>query len=388
MKTRILIVVTHLLGVGHLVRMVHLARALQKAGGEIKLVSGGRPSRLIDGADIDIIQLPPVYCIDNRFESLFTAEGRPIDNIYADQRINILLKCMRSFQPHVLITELFPFGRRKLLGEFNELIIAAHKCVPRPLIISSIRDILGTPIPKRVEWTHSYLHQFYDSIMVHGDPDFIELQDSWPLEPKLLSKVTYTGYIRDTRIAPDLTSPTEAEADVVVSSGGSDMGISMLRVAVNAARIDPMRLRWLVLVSDAIGSVEFNSLVSTTLVCPRLKVERVRGDFFSVLRNARVSVSQAGYNTVVDIWVSGTNAVLVPVGRDTETEQKQRAALLNDRGMMDLLPEIDLTPERLVNAVGRAIERKREVPNKKPKLNGAEIAAQYILSLKVNNHNQ
>ena len=43
MSARVLIAVTHLLGIGHLVRARHLARALAEAGHEVTLASGGLP---------------------------------------------------------------------------------------------------------------------------------------------------------------------------------------------------------------------------------------------------------------------------------------------------------------------------------------------------------
>ncbi|SDR63313.1 hypothetical protein SAMN05519103_08478 [Rhizobiales bacterium GAS113] len=59
MSRRALIVVTHLLGVGHLARAALIARALAERGAEVRLVSGGRPSETVDLAGLDLVQLPP-----------------------------------------------------------------------------------------------------------------------------------------------------------------------------------------------------------------------------------------------------------------------------------------------------------------------------------------
>mgnify|MGYP000219796384 CR=1 FL=1 len=50
-------------------------------------------------------------------------------------------------------------------------------------------------------------------------------------------------------------------------------------------------------------------------------VEPARADFRAVLRNATLSISQAGYNAVVDTLCCADRAVLVPFGTDRETEQ-------------------------------------------------------------------
>lgn len=83
-------------------------------------------------------------------------------------------------------------------------------------------------------------------------------------------------------------------------------------------------------------------------------VERARADFPALLANCRMSVSQAGYNTVMDIMNAKARAVLVPfVGRG-ETEQSLRAARLAERGLAQLVAEPDLTPSRLAAAIDAA----------------------------------
>ena len=62
-----------------------------------------------------------------------------------------------------------------------------------------------------------------------------------------------------------------------------------------------------------------------------------------MLRRCRVSVSQAGYNTVLDILAAGARAVVVPFASERETEQQLRAERLAARGVLELLPETQLT---------------------------------------------
>ncbi len=50
------------------------------------------------------------------------------------------------------------------------------------------------------------------------------------------------------------------------------------------------------------------------------------------MAQADVSVSQAGYNTVADMLVARCRAVLIPYAQDGETEQSDRAGLLEARG--------------------------------------------------------
>ena len=90
-------------------------------------------------------------------------------------------------------------------------------------------------------------------------------------------------------------------------------------------------------------------------------LERYRADFPQMLRRCRVSVSQAGYNTVLDILAARADAVLVPFADLRETEQTLRAERLADRGVVEIVAPSALSPERLAEAIERAV-RGRPAP--------------------------
>ncbi len=75
-----------------------------------------------------------------------------------------------------------------------------------------------------------------------------------------------------------------------------------------------------------------------------MTIERFRDDFAALLAGCRVSVSQAGYNTVLDILAARARAVLVPFAAERETEQLLRAERLAARGAAELVRESELTP--------------------------------------------
>ena len=73
-----------------------------------------------------------------------------------------------------------------------------------------------------------------------------------------------------------------------------------------------------------------------------------------MLHNAVLSISQAGYNTVIETICHADRAVLVPFGTERETEQADRARVLADRGMVAVVPPGTLSPESLADAIARA----------------------------------
>jgi predicted glycosyltransferase len=68
-------------------------------------------------------------------------------------------------------------------------------------------------------------------------------------------------------------------------------------------------------------------------------------------------VSQAGYNTVLDILAARARAVLVPFAAERETEQLIRAEHLAARGAVELVRESELSPGVLGAAIERAASR-------------------------------
>src|SRR5689334_6188430 len=115
---RVAILVTHLLGTGHLSRSLILARALRDAGLAPQLISGGMPTGHLDLSGVDFVQLPPVRSDGTSFTRLLDDSGNPVTPEYMQQRIRVLEGTLRDNPPDVLITELFPFGRRVLRDEF------------------------------------------------------------------------------------------------------------------------------------------------------------------------------------------------------------------------------------------------------------------------------
>src|SRR5690606_20975828 len=107
--------------------------------------SGGSPAPLAKTDGATLVQLPPVRTRGTDFRTLLDEAGEPVTEARLARRREMLLDSLRTFRPDILVTELFPFGRRVLAEEFMALLEEAHGMRPRPLILSSVRDILVAP---------------------------------------------------------------------------------------------------------------------------------------------------------------------------------------------------------------------------------------------------
>lgn len=344
----ILIAVTHLLGAGHLTRAAALARAFARDGHAVTLVSGGMPAALRAEPGLRVVQLPPVRIRGTAFGALLDEDGRPIDAARMGARRAGLLAALAETAPAAVVTELYPFGRRVLADEFETLVAAARALRPRPLLLASVRDILAAPSrPERVAQTHARLAGGYDGVLVHADPVLVRLDASWPTEG-LTVPLYETGYVDE---GEPVTTPPGG-GGIVVSGGSSAAGLPLQEAALGAAARLPERA-WRILVGRGVSEAGFAALAAGAPANAR--VERARPDFRALLRAADLSISQAGYNTVVDLMAAGCRALLVPFEAGRETEQRQRAETLARRGLATVLPEAELDAAHLAMEAGRLL---------------------------------
>lgn len=338
--------VQHLLGIGHLKRAAALCRALERAGFEVTLASGGAP---VPG--IRALQLPPVRS-DSSFKTLLNEGGDPIDEAWKARRRERLLQAFHDNFPRVLVTELFPFGRRQMRFELIPLLEAARAAPRRPLIVCSVRDLLQ-PNPAREAETAERFERYFDRLLVHGDPRVAAFERSFGAATRLAGKLHYTGYVVD-------EAPPAGDAgagEVLVSAGGGAVGRELLETAIRARPLTGLGHRtWRVLAG--VNAKDLDGLQGEGVI-----VERARDDFTLRLRNCVLSVSQAGYNTVMETLQAGARAVLVPYAGGAESEQTSRARLLAGRGLVQMVEGDALSPAALAAAIERAAAAPRPVPD-------------------------
>lgn len=351
---RVLIAVTHLLGVGHLARAAALGRAFVAAGHQVTLISGGRPAPNVRTEGMTLVQLPPIHIQGTDFKTLFEQDGVVVSAATMAARTAVLVEALQRTAPDAVIVELFPFGRRQLNAEFVELLEKAGKLDRPPAVFCSIRDILNpTSDKKKIDRTVSQLGAYFDGVLVHADPAILPLDASWPVDPSLARRLHYTGYVRDGGASPASTQ-NATRAGILVSGGGSAASLPLMQAALAAAALDGHR-PWRLLVGHGVAEQAFRDLQDAAPA--NAVVERVRRDFLMLLASAACSVSLFGYNTALDLAEAGTPAVVVPFDGGNEVEQSIRAARFAAMALVELVAAADLTPVSLLAAVSRAISK-------------------------------
>jgi predicted glycosyltransferase len=148
----------------------------------------------------------------------------------------------------------------------------------------------------------------------------------------------------------------------------------LLEAALQARPLTSLSKRtWRILTGANFG--DFESLKSRA--GEGVIVERARNDFTLRLKNCVLSVSQAGYNTVMETLQARARAVLVPFAGGAESEQTLRARLLADRGLVQVVGEESLAAATLAAAIDRAAAGPRPAPGAID-LDGARKSAELL----------
>lgn len=371
---KVLFYVQHLLGIGHLARASRVASALAQDGFAVTMVTGGMPVRGFPGPGMDHVALPAISSASEAFSGLVDAEGTPIDDTFKTQRRDMLLAALRNAKPDIVVLEAFPFGRRQVRFELMPLLEAIAAMTPRPRLVTSIRDLLQERVkPGRNAETLELLNDHFDLVMVHGDPTFARLEDTFELASSITPRIGYTGLVA----APPPPLPRQ-RFHVLISAGGGAAGAGLVKAAVQAARILPGATEWGLITGPNLPLADYEE--AAKLAPDGLALFRFREDFPSLLAGAELSISQAGYNTVCDVLRAGCRSLLVPFSAGGETEQTARSLRLEQLGLATALPEEDLTGEMLASAVAKALASPKP-PAAALDLDGARGSARLLRSM-------
>ncbi len=381
---RILLFVQHLRGIGHLQRAAVIARAMAADGFRVDLVSGGRPVPEIDTSGIEFHQLPAVASPDDSYTRLIDQDGQDATAALRARRIKALVDIFPAIGPAVVMTEMFPFGRSQIKAEMVALVEAARAAAPRPLIISSVRDIVAAKrTSSRYIEMADQVTAWFDAVLVHGDETVIPFGDSFPAAPRIKNRIHYTGYVHRTPPIPPPRGARPPTQEVLISAGGGAFGAGLMKAALEARASKALNTElaaapWRLVTGPYFPESDETEL--RRLATDGVVIENMSTDFCGLLASARVSVSLCGYNTAMEVIAAGVPAVMVPFGSGRQNEQRRRAEALSRLGWVESVLETALNGDRLAAALNQAIAKAAGPKRKLPEINlsGAETTSRLV----------
>ncbi len=353
-RPKVLFYCQHSVGLGHLVRSLHLAEGLAEEF-DVTLLNGGPwPRHVPPPTLVDVVHLPPLGLVGHSLVSrdpAFTVEEA------VRLRRATIMDTYRETNPDVVLIELFPFGRKHFTGELVPLLEQARADRPAPFVACSLRDILVGS--RRDQQGHDdrasrLANELFDAVLVHADARFATLGETFHPQVPLSTPVHYTGFVR----GPEPPrSGREREPRVLVSAGGGLVGAPLFRAAVEAhPRVaGELGLRTVIVTGPFLPEDVVEELTREAQATAGLDVVHYLPDLRAEMAASAVSVSQAGYNTTMDILGSSTPAVVVPYADGPEDEQAERARRLERLGALRLLDPEALSADTFADAIRDAL---------------------------------
>jgi predicted glycosyltransferase len=380
MSRKVMFYVQHLLGVGHIKRASLIARTMAESGLDVIVILGGPEVQEVDFDGCTRVMLPPVRAADETFQMLVDERGDPIDQAWRDRRVARLLAEYEVIKPDVLLVEQFPFGRRQFRFELMPLLEAARASSAPPSIASSVRDVLVRKADaRRNQEMVNIARMWFDRVLIHADQRLIPLEASFPEASTLADKLSYTGYVVNNADIESLAKDRESgRGEVVVSAGGGAVGEPLLRAALAARPLTKLSEHvWRFVTGPNLPNSVFEELAWDAP--PGVVYERWRSDFPIVLRNCVLSVSQGGYNTLMDVLKAKARSVIVPFAAGSETEQEFRARALEKLGLVTVVDPATLSPKVLGEAIDKALDTTPMVAD--IDFSGANTSARIVTAL-------
>ena len=349
---RIFFYVQHLLGIGHLKRAAAVARALVEAGASVDMVLGGAPVSGIAPAGARVVQLPPAIASDAQFTNLLDDTGNKVDESWKARRKQTLLAAFEEAKPDIVLLEMYPFGRRQFRFELLPLLDRIAGQYPKPLVAVSVRDILvDKGRMDRAREAADIVKKHVDQVLVHGDPSLTRLDLTFPLAREIADKLTYTGFVVERPIAADPFADRE-DGEILVSAGGGAVGFPLLAAAIRARHLTRHRQRhWRIVTGANLPAADRKELDRLAAGDPGITIEGFRADFGSLLATCQLSVSQGGYNTIMELIATRCPSVVVPFAEGGESEQTLRARMLVERQVLSMVDPEFLTAGTLAAAI-------------------------------------
>ncbi len=382
-RPRVLLYCQHVLGMGHLIRSMAIARALRNC--EVVFVNGGES---LSGMDVPpwvtIENLPPITSDDEFQELRLGDQGSTLEEVQ-QARKRRLFELFSTFQPDIVMIELFPFGRKRFAFELLPLLAHIRLSSGSTKVVCSLRDILvKKPDPARHEdWVVRLMNRYFDLLLVHSDPTFQTLDETFSRCQDLRCEVQYTGFVSQESDRPSERPVTDTALTrdggplVLASVGGGRVGYELLDSAVRASSLlaTTRSHRMLVFTGPYMPDHQYEQLQDFAAHAPHIEIHRFTHSFQSLMRQATLSISMAGYNTCMNILQTGTPAFVLPFTGHKNDEQTIRARKLEGRGLLSLLEPADLAPDRLAKKLDASLSASHTKTRHSINTDGGENAA-------------
>jgi predicted glycosyltransferase len=342
------------LGIGHTIRSLRIAEGLSESF-EVHYLNGGES---ISGLEIPLgikcTDLPPIVS-DPDFDTVH-AVGSDLDvESTIERRRNLILRTFQHFAPDIVLVELYPFGRGRFHAELEPLLEYAKEHGSK--IVCSVRDILTKREDQEAfeRKVVKRMNRFFDLLLIHSDPDFQRLDDTFTRLDDIVATKCYTGFV-----VPEVTSEPKRNGPTIIASiGGGRFGHELAEAVARTAPLLAERIPHQIELYTGPFCPEdvADRLRQLAHGHPNIRVERFCPDLHQKLVTADLSISMGGYNTIMNVIATGVPAMIMGCTNNGGMDQVARAEKLARLGVVDVITPDDLAPETFAEKIISSLSR-------------------------------
>ena len=377
-KIRFLLYCHDTFGLGHIRRTLSLAEHFTSIlpDAEALIVTGSPLAHAFTlPPRVDYVKLPAVTKLS---DGVYKARSLSMEfTAIRDLRATILHETARTYRPDVFLVDHAPQG---LKSEALSTLALLQAIQPGCLRVLGLRDIVDAGHVIRRTWAeegvYSTLEHGYDLILVYGSQKLYDVATEYALPSTVAQRVRYCGYLdrltpthpragaihtdpRTLALRRELTS--QSDSLVVLTAGGGGDGFSLMRAyLLGLQRLARVPFVSVLVTGPLMDTDEQRELreLATILPAGTVRIESFLPDPLPLLTAADLVVSMAGYNTICELLALGQRTLLIPRATPRQ-EQQERASLLAQHGLVQLLHPEHLTPEKLVDSVLHTLAQPR-----------------------------
>lgn len=380
-------------GLGHLRRAGNIAQAvLSRAPGSDVLILSDSPTTPLLPAirGLDYVKLPTIVkCgrVSSRKSSWRASTLSLGLERTLELRRALIAQTFAAFEPDAVLVDHMPLGA---LAELTPMLTQASRSLPRPRLYLGLRDILDAPEVIRPAWKESGAHdalQLYDAILIYGCRDMYDAAAAYELNGQA-DKLIYCNYVGPhpkaiPRTGLSIGRPqtlANGEQLILAMCGGGADAFRLAETFVEAlpAAAQRARIRAVLLTGPNMAPRERWALRSRSIGHP-VEILSLSDEVSSLLQNASLVVTMAGYNSVCEVVHASKKALVIP-RRGPSAEQRIRGDLFAERGLIRSLDPDVLEPATLALELTEALENDAfPDPTRAPPMNGAQLAADVLV---------
>lgn len=256
-----------------------------------------------------------------------------------------------------------------------------------PTIVLGLRDILDAPEVTRALWeregTYEAIRRYYDEIFIYGRKEIFDTGAHYGLEGDFAHKLRYVGYVCEHepyKNRSEMRSDLQVENRLmVVTGGGGADAFPMMLECMKAFRLlgADSRLEAIFITGPLMEGGQREHLRELAKGLKARVLVHVE-DHLGYMNAADLVVTMAGYNSLYQLLRLRKKGLVIPRSGPS-AEQKTRARLFAERGLVEVVQPGELSPKKMAEKFMNGLEQ-TDYPLYEPTIdtNGSRRAAERL----------